>query len=205
MLKINKEFLRELLKENFRCLFGCSHSTEIDFSDESREFIIYTSITKVVSGNSCWEDSKEDVDYTDAHYITESTIGEVINSFIIQEHEFSRYNIDNKNLEQICDYYDHYFIPDYRFHQFIYTDQEEIDRDYYGNHSVSRIMKINIEEILDYILNNPYSKPIEELHEHLTELSLQDINRIKNTPFIMQSILNDELEENDISKKKLKI
>lgn len=205
MLKINKEFLRELLKENLHCLFGRTHSAEVNFSDESREFIIYTSVIKIVSGNSCWEDSKEEVEYTDDHYITESTIGEMINDFIIQEHEFSRYNVDRNNLEQICDYYDHHFIPDYNFHQFIYTDQEEIDRDYYGNHNVSRIMKINIEEILDYILNNPYSKPIEELHEHLTELSLNDINRIKNTPFIMQSILNDELNSNDVIKKRVKL
>lgn len=205
MLNINKEFLRELLKENFHCRFGRSHSTEVEFSDDSKKFIIYTSVTKIVSGNSCWEDSKEEIEYTDDYYVTESTIGEIINSFIIQEHEFSRYNIDKNDLEKICDYYDHYFIPDYNFHKFIYTDHEETERDYYGNHNVSRIMKINMEEILDYILNNPYSKPLEELHEHLTELSIHDIERIKNTPFIMQSILNDELNESENLRKRLKI
>lgn len=175
---VDKEILKELL---FSHIFETikNESSDVVNSEyfrfaysEDKKSITFSTVIEVVGGASCWEEDIQTTEPTTMKFFAEYQIGELLEDFIYQESDLKQQGMGEEKISEYHmtkkDPYDFYY----------YSENENVNEDYYYNHDVVRTLTIPVEEMANYLSEFPFTKPLEELQKSLRTIPLEKFNAI---------------------------
>lgn len=201
LINLSDDVLKILIHDHLFIEVSKNKASDSYFSfewDSTQSCLIYQDIDLNVHGNSCWEDSKEEKTYTQAHQYDIDFFGEFFSSFFVED-----YILHNKFAKNLTDEYLYYldnYKSEYDYGCFIYEEHFNEDYDAYYNYNRVRKLTIRVEEILDYLKTMPFIESLDKVCHIFHNLPQENLNKMS-----LFSHLNNQLPEKNISTKKMKI
>lgn len=193
---LNKELIKDLIFYNLLDLISTNYESSIDSEfhfeySKNKENIIFKAIIENVYGGSCWSDSELKTEVKSIINLDSYEIDSLIEQ--LQYHP----DYDEFTENEIIEFYD----KKQTFH--CYVNIDKINDDYYCNHDKLRTMFIPIDEIVEYLLNFPYTKNKEDFLKSLEYLDVEKHEDLKIQLFANR--LDNELSNTSVIKTKMKI
>jgi len=187
MLKMDKEFLKDLLAANIEGYAKTFSTDDENFecvlSDDTNTLHLKTTV-EYLSGGDC--------DGSEIQKTTLRVIGDYeINEFIQQLVVFDPSNYSGEDFDK----YDKNFGAGF----YIDSEFEYPETDYYGNGAKVRILSIPIETIASVLLDFNHTKPLEELKRSLVYVDYQKV--LEQRIQLNHGLLDESLEKKPTTKK----
>lgn len=190
-MKMEKETLKAVLVADLTTWISTYREGQAVLSEDGKNFEL-SCINKTVHGASCYEDSHQET--TTFSSISHYDLETYFKYFIVNVDDFSKYGFGDNHYN---DYFDKWDKPE----QFIgYCGDERINEDYYYNYDNKFTMNINIDGLCDYLLNNPFKKPLEEFKRCFEQVKFDEL-----VAQYRSDKLENSLDEKPLEKKKPKI
>lgn len=186
-------------KENLKAVFFADLNAWISnyregqaVMSENGRYIEVSCINKVIHGANCYEESKQET--TTLPYISNYDLENYLNSFVISFDNLTKYGFSEKDYINFLDNWNN-------ITRFVgYEENERVDEDYYFNYNNKISFKIQVDDLCDYLISNPFSKPMQEIKECFENIKFDEV-----IAEYRADKLESELNEKPLERKKPKI
>lgn len=187
---IEKEVLKTCFLEDVKA--WCESFTEGNVVlSESGELLEVSSISEVISGANCYDNPQRT---EKIYHMTSYDLESYLKSFIISFADLKQYGFSEDDYINFLDNWNN-------IESFImYEDNERVCEDYYFNYNNKLIHNLQINEICNFLIDNPFSKPDEEIKKCFEHINFDEIK----SKYISEK-LDFELIEKSKETKKPKI
>jgi hypothetical protein len=134
---------------------------------ENGKTIEVSTISETVHGGSCYEDSKHET--TKLSHISSYDLETYLNTFVIDVDNLGKYGFSDNDVIDLLDNWSH-------IGKFVgYEENERVDEDYYFNYDNNLSHTIRIDDLCDYLIANPFTKPLQELIKCFEHINFEEV------------------------------
>lgn len=187
---MEKEILKAAFVADFTKWISAYHEGQAVLSEDGK-ILELSQINKTVYGASCYDTPQKT---EELFSISNYDLDTYLENFIIKADNLTKYGFSEEDHINFLDNWNN-------ITRFIgYEENERVDEDYYFNYNNKISFKIQLNDLCDHLIKNPFSKPMQEIKECFEHVKFDEVI----TEYRADK-LESELTEKPLEKKKPKI